>query len=131
MHVSKLYHMNKKILIVMIALLMPFGIFAQGKPGGTQPTPEERANRTVSGLSSKITLTKVQQDSLTKIYTDFFRGMQKARQSENKDLMKKQGDIMDARVKKNLTPAQYKEYQKIVEEERAKRQQGGGQRPPH
>ena len=56
--------------------------------------------------------------------------MQKARQADNKDMMKKEGDIMDARVKKNLSAAQYKDYQKIIEEEREKRQQqGGGQRP--
>ena len=65
MLVSKINTMNKKILIVMIAMLMPFGIFAQGQPGGTPPTPEQRAAKAVSGLSAKITLTKVQQDSLT------------------------------------------------------------------
>jgi hypothetical protein len=129
MHVSKQKLMIKNILIAMIAILMPFGIFAQGQPGGTPPTPEQRAAKTVSGLSAQITLTKVQQDSLTKIYTDFFRGMQKARQNDDREMIKKLGDTMDARVKKNLTAAQYKDYQKLIEEERAKRQQQGGQHP--
>jgi hypothetical protein len=117
--------MKKKILIIMIVMALPFAVLAQGNNGGKPPQPAQRANMVVTNLAGKMTLTKIQQDSLKKIYTDFFTKADNYRSEGNRDMVMKSRDAMDARVKKNLSPAQYKDYTKIVEEERQKRQQEG------
>lgn len=113
----------KRILLISIALLvMSCMLMAQAKPqqAKKQQAPDfaKRASKVTERLSKQLNLTKTANDSLQKILTSYFKEnhrittvVLKQKQDEN---LKKH----DARVKKVLTPEQYKKYSVFMDKQK-------------
>ena len=110
----------KKILLVCCLLL---GIAAVSRAQGMRRSPEERAKQ----LQTQLKLTDDQTAKITVIYTAMNSKMDSVRNAG--------GDFSSFRptmtstagkIKAVLTPEQATAYQKIIDERRARMQQGGG-----
>ena len=120
-----------KISMLALLLLIVNFAFAQQNP---PKTPEDRANNQTKNLTEKLGLSADQQKS---VYTI---ALQHAQQ-QNADRTKYQGDregmrnarkqnmdTYDAGLSKILTTDQMTKYNQLKAEQKANRQQGGGQR---
>ena len=93
-------------------------------------TPAQRAQASVDKMSGQMTLTQVQKDSLTKVFTSFFTTMKANRDAGNMDMeeMKSLSYQRDQKVKAILNDDKlFAQYQQYIAEQRAKMKQGGGQ----
>lgn len=105
----------KKIFLVSIALLvMSCVLMAQAKPqqAKKQQAPDfaKRAAKVTEKLNKQLNLSKTANDSLQKILSSYFKENHRIntvviKQKQDENLKKH-----DARVKKVLTPEQYKKY---------------------
>jgi len=110
----------KKILLICCFLL---GIAAVSHAQGMRRSPEERAKQ----LQTQLKLTDDQTAKITAIYTAMNAKMDSVRNaggdfSSFRPIM----TSTDEKVKAVLTPEQATAYQKIIDERRARMQQGGG-----
>ena len=110
----------KKILLVCCFLL---GIAAVSHAQGMRRSPEERAKQ----LKTQLNLTDDQTAKITAIYTTMNTKMDSVRNAggDMSSFMPIMTSTND-KIKAILTPEQATAYQKIVDERRARMQQGGG-----
>ncbi|MEJ7558777.1 MAG: hypothetical protein WKF66_10750 [Pedobacter sp.] len=130
-----------KKLLIICALLFSVATFAQaqqGQGGRQMGTPEERAKRSVSMLTEKLTLTADQQTKVSAIYLEQSAKMKKLRDSVGDDreamraVMMKGNEATETKIEALLTADQKKLFTAWKEERKEmmkKRQEGGGQRP--
>lgn len=126
--------MNKiKFASLTLLLALFIGNFANAQPpeGRERPSPADRAERMVTGLSEKVTLTVDEKTSLKTIFTDYNTEMQKMREDGNRPEMSKMEEVRkkrDVKVKGVLSEEKYQAYTKYMEERMNRRRGGGG--PP-
>jgi protein CpxP len=131
-----------KKLLIICGLLLSVATFAQAQqgPGAGRPmgTPEERAKRSVTMLTERLTLTADQQTKVTAIYLAQGEQMKKLRDSVGDDreamraVMVKGNEATEAKIDALLTADQKKLFTTWKEERKEmmkKRQEGGGARP--
>lgn len=115
----------KNIAILLFSImLLPF-ISAAQRPDRPNMDPKEMANRTVTELSQKITITPAIQDSIKVTFLNFFDEMKKERESGNRPDRAVLESKRDAKIKTFLTDEQYKAYIKFMEERKAMRGRPG------
>jgi|GEM_PF-6247641 Spy/CpxP family protein refolding chaperone len=112
----------KKLLAFVLALLA-FG-FAETVSAQTQPTPaqqkqiQQAMEKQLQEMKKELGLNNKQVNDLRALSTDVFNRMMKASQSKKqpaemqKEMMALQTEA-EGKMKKILTPAQYKKYQEI------------------
>ena len=97
-------------------------------------TVEERVKIVMDKLTTELQLTATQQPDVQATFTDFYKaneklmaGMEPGTRPDRSEMMKLM-EARDAKLKTNLTEAQYKKFKDEVEP--SMRRGGGGQRPP-
>jgi protein CpxP len=124
-----------KKLLIICGLLFSTIAFANAQGGGRQMgTPEERAAKTLTMLTEKLTLNGDQQTKVKAILLDQNTQVAKAREEAGDDRQASRAKMMkimeDNNVKINalLTDDQKKTYASYLEERKAAMQnRGGGQ----
>lgn len=119
---------NKIMLLLAFALAVSTGVSAQ-QGGGPRKTAEERTKMTVEKLSKDLSLNKEQQTKLDTVYLDFYKKMDKMRESgERPDMQafQKMGKDRDEKVKTILTGEQFKKYEEMQAAMRQRREGRGG-----
>lgn len=115
----------KNIAILLFSImLLPFVSSAQ-RPDRPNMDPKEMANRTITELSQKITITPAIQDSIKVTLINFFDDMKKERESGNRSYRTALESKRDAKIKTFLTDEQYKVYVKYMEERKSMRGRPG------
>jgi len=104
--------------------------FAQ-QPGGL--SAEDRAKRQTDMMKNELKLTPDQETKVYAINLKYSQKMHDAREIADTTARRKSLDSLnkqkDTDLKGVLTPDQFKSYQKLVEDMKARRQQGGGGPP--
>ena len=123
----------KKIGFLLIALIM--GTLVGTAQNWQNSTPEEMAKRQTDQIKEKCGLDKAQEKKVYDLQLESSKKMAKMRdemQSGDRDAMRdkmaKMREDQNKEMKKILTADQYVKYEKYLEERRAARQQGGGNR---
>ena len=125
----------KKIGFLLIALL--FGTMVSMGQNWQNATPEEMAKRQTDQIKEKCGLDKTQEKKVYDLNLESSKKMAKMREEmrggggpneEMRAKMTKIREDQNAEMKKILTADQYKKYEQYLEERRAARQQGGGNR---
>lgn len=125
----------KKIGFLLIALLM--GTMVSMAQNRQNSTPEEMAKRQTDQIKEKCGLDKAQEKKVYDLYLDSSKKsaeMRKAMQGgggpsdDMRAKMTKMREDQNKEMKKILTADQYTKYEKYMEERRAARQGGGGNR---
>lgn len=125
----------KKIGFLLIALLM--GTMISVAQNWQSATPEEMAKRQTDQIKEKCGLDKDQEKKVYDLSLKSGKEMAKIREGmqggggpsdEMRTKMAKTRDDQNKEMKKILTADQYVKYEKYLEERRAARQQGGGNR---
>ncbi|WP_316749512.1 hypothetical protein [Pedobacter gandavensis] len=123
-----------KKLLMICGLLFSVITFAQAQDGGRQKmTPEQRAQRSVEGLTKKLDLNEDQKTKATAIFLDQVAAMEKARAAGNTDKEARRAEMMklseetDAKIGAILTADQKKAYEtyKAERKERMKNNRMG------
>lgn len=122
--------MKKRIFAVAAAccLMLVTGAFAQGgkKHGERQPrTAEQMARHRTDRLTERLKLSDEQSKEL---YT-FSLEQIKAREAQDAD-RREMRKAENEKMKSLLTPEQYAEWQKMLEEQRANHKPGAGPKGP-
>ncbi|ATL49339.1 hypothetical protein COR50_20360 [Chitinophaga caeni] len=121
--------MKKMFVMVFACLLVGMTAFAQQGPGGQRRSVEDRVKMTMEWMNKELSLTADQNTKITAIQTDFYKSMDKMRESgerPDRETFKKMNDEKEAKIKEVLTEEQYKTYTAKLEEMRKRR---GGMRP--
>ena len=124
----------KKIGFLLIALIM--GTLVGTAQNWQNSTPEEMAKRQTDQIKEKCGLDKAQEKKVYDLQLESSKKMAKMREemqgggdrNSMRDKMAKIRDEQNKEMKKILTADQYVKYEKYLEERRAARQQGGGNR---
>ncbi len=124
----------KKIGFLLIALIM--GTMVGTAQNWQNSTPEEMAKRQTDQIKEKCGLDKAQEKKVYDLQLESSKKMAKMRDEMQgggdrdamRDKMAKMRDEQNKEMKKILTADQYTKYEKYLEERRAARQQGGGNR---
>lgn len=123
----------KKIGFLLIALIM--GTMVGTAQNWQNATPEEMAKRQTDQIKEKCGLDKAQEKKVYDLNLEASKKMAKMREQMQggdrdsmRDKMTKMRDEQNKEMKKILTAEQYVKYEKYLEERRAARPQGGGNR---
>lgn len=124
----------RKIGFLLIALL--FGTMVSYSQNWQNSTPEEMAKRQTDQIKEKCGLDKDQEKKVYDLNLKSGKEMAKMREQMQgggdrdamREKMTKMRDEQNKEMKKILTAEQYVKYEKYLEERRAARQQGGGNR---
>jgi len=124
----------KKIGFLLIAML--FGTIVGYSQNWQNSTPEEMAKRQTDQIKEKCGLDKDQEKKVYDLNLKSSKEMAKMREQMQgggdrdamREKMTKMRDDQNKEMKKILTAEQYVKYEKYLEERRAARQQGGGNR---
>ncbi len=123
----------KKIGFLLIALIM--GTLVGTAQNWQNSTPEEMAKRQTDQIKEKCGLDKAQEKKVYDLQLESSKKMAKMREEMQggdrdgmRDKMAKMREDQNKEMKKILTADQYVKYEKYLEERRAARQQGGGNR---
>lgn len=124
----------KKIGFLLIALIM--GTLVGTAQNWQNSTPEEMAKRQTDQIKEKCGLDKAQEKKVYDLNLESGKKMAKMREEMKgggdrdsmRDKMAKMREEQNKEMKKILTAEQYVKYEKYLEERRAARQQGGGNR---
>jgi len=112
------------LVTALISLLVSPG-FAQ-QPG---MSPEDRAKRQTDMMKTELKLTSDQETKVYAINLKYVQKMHDARDIADTAARRKSFESLnkqkDTEIKGVLTPDQFKSYQKLVGDMKAKRQQGG------
>ena len=109
--------MKKSIITLLAGVLCSFVSIAQHQGGGEQTTPAQRAQSFVTNLSGKISLTTVQKDSITTVFSSFYTTMKSYHGEGNEQMRNTLKQNRDAKVKAILADdTKYQTYLKILEE---------------
>jgi hypothetical protein len=130
--------MRKIGILLMMFVMASFMGIAQNSEGGQQRSPEERAKSETATIKEKCGLDASQEKKVYDLLLANGKKMQQERENmtnsgggpsdEMREKMKKMRDELNKEMKKILTAEQYIKYEKYLEERRAQRQGGGGQR---
>jgi hypothetical protein len=122
----------KKIGFLLIAML--FGTLVSMGQNWQSATPEDMAKRQTDQIKEKCGLDKDQEKKVYDLSLKTSKEMAKMREQQGGDRdamrekMTKMRDEQNKEMKKILSAEQYKKYEQYLEERRAARQQGGGNR---
>lgn len=126
----------KKITIVFLMLVFAFSnLMAQ--PGGQRNfDPKERAQQTTERLKEALDLNKDQEKKVYEIQLKGNEKMAKMREEMQggggwegmREKMTQFREEQNKEMQKVLTEGQWKKYEKYMEEQRSRREQGGGGR---
>ena len=122
----------KKTLLFAALLLSAGFIMAQG--GGQRRPIEERVKMVMEKITPALSLDKDQQQKTDSIYTEYYRAMDKFRETlepgtrPDRTQFEKFIIERDEKLKKTLTEAQFKKFKEEVE--LTLRPQRGGGNPP-
>ncbi len=125
----------KKIGFLLIALML--GTMVSMAQNWQSATPEEMAKRQTDQIKEKCGLDKAQEKKVYDLSLETSKKMAKMREEmqggggpsdEMRAKMTKMRDEQNAEMKKILSADQYKKYEQYLEERRAARQGGGGNR---
>lgn len=117
--------MKKMIFVAFMVLLGTTGLLAQRPGGGTPPSAADRAARTVTALSEKVTITDEQKTELTATFETFYEDMMKNR--GDRDKMSGLVTTRDEQVKAILgDDEKYEAYTTLLAENRKRGPRGGG-----
>lgn len=122
--------------LIMLSFLLMTTIFVNAQRRGGPPSPEMRAEKMVTELTTKLDLSTAQQAQLKEIFADQHQS-RKAGGKNMRDLSqeekaafraeRKAGKAeMDNKIATILTPAQLENFQNLETEKKANRGQGGG-----
>lgn len=130
--------MKKIGILLMMFVMASFLGIAQNSGGGQQRSPEERAKSETATIKEKCGLDAAQEKKVYDLVLANGKKLQQEREKmmgsgggpneEMRAKMQKMRDEQNAEMKKILTAEQYIKYEKYLEERRAQRQGGGGQR---
>ena len=121
---------------MLVIMMISFAGMAQNW-GGQQRSPEERAKSETATIKEKCGLDAAQEKKVYDLTLANGKKMAKMREEmssgggpsgDMREKMMKMREEQNAEIKKILTAAQYVKYEKYLEERRAQRQGGGGQR---
>ncbi len=125
----------KKIGSLLFTLIL--GTMVVTAQNWQNATPEEMAKRQTEQIKEKCGLDKEQEKKVYELNLKSGKEMAKMRSEMQggggmsdsmRDKMAKMRENQNKEMKKILTAAQYTKYEKYLEERRAARQQGGGNR---
>lgn len=125
----------KKIGFLLFAIL--FGtVISMAQPGGQRMSAEERAKTQTAELKEKLGLDKAQEKKVYDLNIEAGKKMAAMREGMQgggdrdamREKMTKMREDQNKEMKKILTEAQYKKYEKYLEERRSQRGPGGGNR---
>jgi hypothetical protein len=122
----------KKTLLFAALLLSAGFIMAQG--GGQRRPIEERVKMTMEKITPALSLDKEQQPKTDSIYTEYYRAMEKFRETlepgtrPDRAQFEKFITERDEKLKKVFSEAQFKKFKEEVEP--SLRPQRGGGNPP-
>jgi len=117
--------MKKGILILLAGILCSFASMAQHQGGGEQTTPAQHAQNFVTTLSGKISLTTVQKDSITNVFTSFYTTMKSYHGEGNEQMRNTLKQSRDAKVKSILADeTKYQTYLQVLAEQHQHHQGG-------
>jgi Spy/CpxP family protein refolding chaperone len=109
-------------------LMLSSTVFAQ-QPGGGGMSAEDRARRQTDMMKDELKLNQDQEKKVYAINLKYSDKMKDVRQIADTSARRKSFESLnkqkDEELKKVLTADQFKSYQKLVADMRAKRQQGG------
>ena len=128
--------MKQKITLLLVLIITGIlGSQAQ-QQDQAQPRPrrtvEERVKMVMDKVIPDLQLTTQQQTDVTATFSDYFKANEKLMQGlepgtrPDRDAMMKNMDARDAKLKVNLTEAQYKKFKDEIE---PSMRRPGGQRP--
>ena len=125
--IMSLYKKATMILIMAVCLVsFNMRLFAQ-EPGMRNATPEERGKRQTELMKEKLNLTAAQEPKVDAINMKYARKMEDSRKTTDTAARRKTFELLnkqkDAELKGVFTPDQFKAYQKLMEELKARRQQ--------
>jgi hypothetical protein len=122
----------KKTFLFALLLLSAGFIMAQG--GGQRRPIEERVKMVMEKITPALSLDKDQQPKTDSIYTDYYRAMEKFRETLDPGTRPERSQFekfvieRDEKLKKVFTEAQFKKFKEEVEP--TLRPQRGGGTPP-
>ncbi len=124
----------KKLLVLSFLLMTTILVNAQRRGG--PPSPEVRAEKMVSHLTTELNLSTAQQTQLKEIFVEQhqsrkaggknMRDLSQAEKEAFKAERKADKAEMDSKIATILTPAQLETFQKLETEKKANRGQRGG-----
>lgn len=128
----------KKLMFLFFAVLLGATVsMAQNRDGQRSMNPEDMAKRQTAELKEKLGLDKAQEKKVYDLNLESGKKMAKMREGMqsgggDREAMREKFTTMreeqNKEMKKILTADQYKKYEKYLEERRAQRGQGGGNR---
>ncbi len=125
--ISRLIHAMS--LCSLWVLLLNSPVFAQ-QPGGGGMSAEDRAKRQTDMMKDELKLNQDQEKKVYAVNLKYSDKMKDLRSIADTAARRKSFETLnkqkDDELKKILTADQFKSYQKLVADMRAKRQQGGG-----
>jgi hypothetical protein len=114
------------LAVCLVSFNMPLHARQQGQGG----TPEERAKRQTEMMKTELKLTAAQEPKVDAINLKYAKKMQEARNTTDTAVRRKTFETLnkqkDAELKGVFTADQFKKYQQIIAEIKARRKQGGG-----
>jgi len=124
----------KKQIISFLFILFAGVSLAHAQGNFQRRTPEERAKRVVDTLTAVLKLDKTHADQTDSVFVNYYRDADKMRESmqggnfDREAFMKLTSD-RDEKLKKVLTPEEFKKFKDEIEPAmRPQRRQGGGGR---
>jgi len=132
---NQIKHAMKKLLL-SIALVGVFGIFAQAQPGGKADlSPEEKAVKQTERLAKELSLDAAQSEKLLMINKEFAAQMEAKRAEDKTDREARKKETMELRQQHNdqinslLTQEQQKKYLEIQQGQQARKKDKVRARP--
>lgn len=127
---------KKLSLLIILAFLSTNIVFAQDRPQGSPPIPnDEQIEEMVKDLAKEISLTNEQEEQVSDLYVEHFEKVA-AQQEKNKgsrgagrEAMGKLTSDLEDSVNALLTKDQKKLYEAYLKEQKSKRGQGRQGRP--
>ena len=129
--------MKKLGILLMVMVLGTTMSFAQNRGGQRNFDPKERAKETTATLKEKLDLKKDQEKKVYDLSLESNNKMAEMRKDMQatgrgfegmRDKMTKMREEQNKKMKAILSEAQYKKYEKYLEEQRTRRGQGRGNR---
>jgi hypothetical protein len=114
-------------IFLITLILLSSSLFSQ-QQGMRNASPEERAKRQTEMMKTELNLTAVQEPKVNTINLKYAKKMQDVRKMTDTAAQRKSFESLnkqkDAELKPVLTADQFKAYQKMMADFKARRQQG-------
>jgi len=120
-------NVKSRLLLSVCLAIIGFQVNAQ-QPGGGGRTPEERATMLTEMMKEQLSLTSAQEPKVKAINLKYANKMQDVRKMTDTAAQRKLTESLnkqkDGELKTVFTADQFKNYQKLMAEFKARRQQG-------